>query len=75
MINCCPIDKILLHVQYNNKPDGNLANIKSKNNGINFIIAACVGSVGCGFINCCKNIVNDISNGNTPIIRNNGGCH
>ena len=72
-MNCCPIDKVLLQVQYINKPDGNCANMNSKNSGINFIINACVGSAGCGFDICCKNIVRDIAIGSTPIIKNSGG--
>ena len=42
-------------------------------NGKKDIILACNGSGGAGFNFCCKYIVNAISKGHAPIIKNEGG--
>ena len=39
------------------------------------MILACIGSAGCGFSFCCRNIVAPISSGQTPIIRKAGGSN
>ena len=44
--HCCRIDRILLHVQYNNKPDGKEENIKRNTTGRACITLAWTGSAG-----------------------------
>ena len=49
MTHCCAIDRMLLTTQYSTSPDGKKKKITENASGMNSIIFACTGSVGCGF--------------------------
>ena len=63
MIHCWAIDKILLVIQYNTRPEGKKKNITLKASGMNHISLACIGSGGAGFKAVCSTVVSVITSG------------
>ena len=63
MIHCCAMDKMLLVIQYNTKPDGKKKNITLNASGMNHIILACRGSGGAGFSAVCNKVVSVMNTG------------
>ena len=64
MSHCCAMDKMLLVIQYNTRPEGKKKNITENANGMNHINLACNGSGGAGLSAVCSMVVNVITTGN-----------
>ena len=54
MTHCWAIDKMLLVIQYNTKPEGKKKNITLKTSGMIHISLACIGSGGAGLSAVCS---------------------